>query len=251
MCRMLTAVEAVPDVDLVDREDATSFLLAQAAVLDPVQLEAAGRQLVETFASRLPSVDDPAEVEAVARAERAAERAAQIDEQNSLQVRTRPDGSITGRFHLAPESVAVLNAWLRQADTRHPGEGEFADDRQSDVRRGDHLVATLAHACRTGVEHTRPVHAKVVVTMPLEALQRGLAGSSHPPASTRNADPGSTTGSASPTPPDACGPETPEQWCSPQLTNSGACGRSGAARRPACWRTSTTRRTTRTAGGRR
>jgi hypothetical protein len=151
-------------------------LLAQAAVLDPVQLEAAGRQLVETFASRLPSVDDPAEVEAVARAERAAERAAQIDEQNSLQVRTRPDGSITGRFHLAPESVAVLNAWLRQADTRHPGEGEFADDRQSDVRRGDHLVATLAHACRTGVEHTRPVHAKVVVTMPLEALQRGLAG---------------------------------------------------------------------------
>ena len=176
VCRVLTAVEAVPDVDPVDREDATSFLLAQAAVLDPVQLEAAGRQLVETFASRLPSVDDPAEAEAVARAERAAERAAQQDEQNSLQVRTRPDGSITGRFHLAPESVAVLNAWLRQADTRHPGVGEFADDRQSDVRRGAPLVATLAHACRTGVEHTRPVHAKVVVTMPLEGLQRGLAG---------------------------------------------------------------------------
>jgi hypothetical protein len=64
VCRVLVAVEAVPDVDPVDREDATTFLLAQAAVLDPVQLEAAGRQLVETFASRLPSVDDPAEVEA-------------------------------------------------------------------------------------------------------------------------------------------------------------------------------------------
>jgi hypothetical protein len=176
VCRALTAVEAVPEVDAVDREDATTFLLAQAAVLDPTGLEAAGRRLVEVFASRLPSVDDPADAEAVARAERAAERTAQQDEQNSLHVRTRPDGSVTGRFRLAPESAAVLTAWLRQADTKHPGDGEFADQRQSDVRRGDHLVATMAHACRTGIEHTRPVHATVIVTMPLEALRRGLAG---------------------------------------------------------------------------
>jgi hypothetical protein len=176
VCRVLAAVESVPDVDVVDREDSTTFLLAQAAVLDPAGMEAAGRRLVEVLASRLPSADDPADAETVARAERAAERAAQQDEQNSLHVRTRPDGSVTGRFRLAPESASVLTAWLRQADTKHPGEGEFADQRQTDVRRGDHLVATMAHACRTGVDHTRPVHAKVVLTMPLEALRRGLAG---------------------------------------------------------------------------
>src|SRR4051794_5195646 len=150
------------------------FLLEQCAALDPRGLVAAAEQLVETLTAG-PSVDDPADQAAVERDQRAAERAAQLAEHNSLHVRTRPDGSLTGRFHLVPESTAVVRAWLRQADTRHPGEGEFADQRQPDERRGDHLVATMAHGCRTGVEHTRPVHAKVVVTVPLDALRRGLA----------------------------------------------------------------------------
>lgn len=176
ICRALEAIEALPGVDAVDTDDATSFLLGQAHALDPAGMEAAGRRLVEVFASRGPSVDSPADEAAAARENRAAERAAQQAEQNSLQVRTHADGSVSGRFRFAPESAAVGKAWLRQADTRHPGEGEFADDRQTDVRRGDHLVATLAQACRSGVGHSGPVLAKVVVTVPLQALQRGLAG---------------------------------------------------------------------------
>jgi hypothetical protein len=175
VCRAADALQLVAGTADDDRERAVAFLLDQCAILDPHRLAKVAQELLETLTAR-PSVDNPADRAAVEREQRAAERAAQQDERNSLHVRTRPDGSMTGKFRFAPESAAVLAAWLRQADTKHAGEGEFADDRAPDVRRGDHLVATMAHACRTGVDHTRPVYAKVVVTIPLEALQRGLAG---------------------------------------------------------------------------
>jgi hypothetical protein len=175
ICRSAAALELVAGASAEDRDRAVAFLVEQCSALDPRGLARLAEELVETLTAR-PSVDDPADAAAVAKAERAAERAAQQDEHNSLQLRTRPDGSVTGRFRFTPESAAVVKAWLRQADTKHPGEGDFADQRQTDERRGDHLVATMAHACRTGVDHTRPVHAKVVVTMPLDALRRGLAG---------------------------------------------------------------------------
>ncbi len=67
-------------------------------MLGPRELATVALHLVEQL-TRTPSADDPADAaEQVARELAAAEAAAQRADTNSLIVKRRPDGALTGRF---------------------------------------------------------------------------------------------------------------------------------------------------------
>jgi hypothetical protein len=145
----LAAVDQLDDVDPVEREQATDFLLDQATGLAPRDLATAAAHLVEQL-TRTPSVDSAADAEAVARELAAAEAAAQRAETNTFVVKHRPDGTIAYRGTIRPVDAPALTAWLKRADVRHPGCDGFEDDRPREQRRGDHLVQTL----RTSLTHS-------------------------------------------------------------------------------------------------
>jgi hypothetical protein len=173
----LDEVDQLEKVNDAERADAAVLLLDQARLLCPTDLAVVGRELVEHL-TRTPSVDTDAE--AVARDAERAEEAAQRADRNSLTVKRRPDGSITGRFTLRPLDAPILTGWLKTADVPHPGDGEFADQRDREQRRGDHLAATLRDALTLTPEQkmagAKNVHVKIVVTTSLTDLQRGLDG---------------------------------------------------------------------------
>ncbi len=179
-----TTLARLDTLDRLDpqQEEAAELLLHQAAALDPRSLAAAGQRLVEHL-TRSPSTDDPADAAAVARELAAAEAAAQRAGTNSLVVKRRPDGALTGRFTVRPADVPVLTAWFAQADRRHLGTDGFEDDRPRDQRRGDHLVASLRAGLTSNSgssgEDDQPatrLHVHVKVTTSLDALRDGLIG---------------------------------------------------------------------------
>jgi len=175
----LDQVAQLPQVREVDLADAAALLVDQAGLLCPHDLQVVGRELVEHL-TRTPSVDTSADADAVAREAEAAETAAQRAEQNRLTVKRLPDGSVSGRFRLCPVDAPILTGWLTRADTKHPGDDEFADDRDREQRRGDHLATTLRDALTATPEQraagAKSVQVKVVVTTSLEALQQRLTG---------------------------------------------------------------------------
>ncbi len=172
----LDSVDALEQVDPRNRQAATDFLIHQTTALAPRALTIAATALVEQL-TRSPSVDDPADEEAVARELAAAEAAAQLADTNSLTIRRHPDGSVTGRFSVRPTDVAVLTPWLKQADVPHPGTDGFDDTRPREQRRGDHLVTTLREALTPSDEAPGArVHVHVNVTTTLQALQAAVAG---------------------------------------------------------------------------
>jgi hypothetical protein len=119
-------------------------------------------------------------VAAVAREQDAAEAALARADRNTPVLKRRPDGSLTGRFTLRPLDAPIATGWFKTADAKHPGDGEFADERDRDQRRGDHLVTTLQAALVATPEQRAAgapnVHVKIVVTTSLHALQRGTSG---------------------------------------------------------------------------
>jgi hypothetical protein len=175
----LDEVDALDRVDDVERADAALLLLDQARLLCPADLQVVGRELVEHL-TRTPSVDTDDDAEAVAREAETAEQAAQRADQNRLVVKRRPDGSNTGRFTLRALDAPILSGWLRTADVPHPGEGEFADHRDREQRRGDHLAATLRDGLTVTPEQraagAKNVQVRIVVTTTLPDLRRGLDG---------------------------------------------------------------------------
>ncbi len=173
----LDALDRLEQLDPVEREQAADLLLDQAAALGPRDLATAAQHLVEHL-TRTPSTDDPADAEQVAREHAAAEAAAQRADTNSLIVKRRPDGALTGRFTIRPVDVPALTAWLKAADVPHPGSDGFEDDRPRDQRRGDHLAATLGDALTNGTDKplASKVHVHVNVTTTLDALRNNLTG---------------------------------------------------------------------------
>ena len=171
----LDAVDQLPGVDPVEREEAADFLIGQAAGLEPRHLAAAAAHLVERL-TRTPSTDTAADAEAVARELAAAEAAAQAPEIDTLVVKHRPDGTIAYRGTFRPTDAPVLTAWLKQADKRHPGDDGFDDDRPREHRRGDHLVTTLRQAgTGTGTGGGR-TYVHLTVTTTLDALREKVTG---------------------------------------------------------------------------
>ena len=144
----LDAVDQLPGVDPVEREQAARLLVEQAAGLGPRGLAVAAERILENL-TRSPSTDTLADTEAVARELAAAEAAAQRAETNTLVIKHRPDGTIAYRGTFRPVDAPVLTAWLKQADRKFAGTDGFADDRPREQRRGDHLVTTLRTALTT------------------------------------------------------------------------------------------------------
>jgi hypothetical protein len=175
----LDQVDQLQQVDEADRADAAALLIDQAELLGPRDLQVVGARAGRTPDPH-PSVDSDSDAAEVARDAEAAEAAAQAGDTNPLTGRRRPDGSIHGRFSFRPVDAPIVTGWLKQADVPHAGEGEFADDRPRDQRRGDHLAATLRDAltptAAQRAEGVKAVQVEIVVTTPLTALQRGVGG---------------------------------------------------------------------------
>jgi len=144
----LDAVDQLPEVDPVERDQAAQLLVEQAAGLEPRHLATAAAHLVEEL-TRTPSTDSLADAEAVARELAAAEAAKQAAETNTLVVKRRPDGSLDYRGRIRPTDAPVMTAWLKQADRKFAGCDGFEDDRPREQRRGDHLLTTLRQALTT------------------------------------------------------------------------------------------------------
>lgn len=176
----LDRVALLPEVSGDDRADAASFLVAQCAVLVPRDLARAGQAVVEALTVS-PSEDDPADAAAVERDLARAEADAQAAERNELRV-TRHRGRLRALLDLGTLGEATLLAWLRDADTPHPGEDGFEDQRPLGERRGDALVDLLATAAATAQApqpaEPAPVSpiALLTVTTTLAELQDGLSG---------------------------------------------------------------------------
>jgi hypothetical protein len=177
----LDAVDQLPGVDPVEREQAARLLVQQAAALGPRHLAVAAAHLVEEL-TRTPSTDTLADTEAVARELAAAEAAAQAAETNTLVVKHRPDGSLDYRGRIRPTDVPVMTAWLTQADTKFPGTDGFEDDRPREQRRGDHLVTTLRTHLTGGADNgsggtgAGRTYVHVNVTTTLDALRDAVTG---------------------------------------------------------------------------
>jgi hypothetical protein len=174
----LDTVDQLPGVDPVEREQAADFLIGQAAGLGPRGLAVAAAHLVEEL-TRTPSVDTAADADAVARELAAAEAAKQRAETNTLVIKHRPDGSLTGRFTIRPTDAPVMTAWLKRADQKFPGDDGFEDDRPREQRRGDHLVTTLRHSLTTSSGSGKPAgktYVHVNVTTTLDALRDAVTG---------------------------------------------------------------------------
>ena len=232
----LDQVAQLPQVREVDLADAAALLVDQAGLLCPHDLQVVGRELVEHL-TRTPSVDTSADADAVAREAEAAETAAQRAEQNRLTVKRLPDGSVSGRFRLCPVDAPILTGWLTRADTKHPGDDEFADDRDREQRRGDHLATTLRDALTATPEQraagAKSVQVKVVVTTSLEASSSASPVS---PCSPR----------AAPSPPPSCAASLatpasspPSSAATPQPSTSAAPAATSALRRSRSSRSAT------------
>jgi len=158
-----------------------AVLVEQAAGLGPRGLAVAAERIVENL-TRSPSTDTLADTEAVARELAAAEAAKQAAETNTLVVKRRPDGTLTGRFTIRPTDAPVMTAWLKQADKKFAGTDGFEDDRPREQRRGDHLLTTLRQALTTssgsgsGGTGSGRTFVHVNVTTTLDALRDAVTG---------------------------------------------------------------------------
>ena len=173
----LDAIDQLEGIEPAELVEATTFLVDQAAGLGPRDLAVAATRLVEHL-TRTASVDTAADAEAVARELAAAEAAKQRTETNTLTVKHRPDGTLTGRFTIRPTDASAMTAWFKQADVRHPGDDGFEDDRPREQRRGDHLVTTLRAALTHSSDRksAAKTYVHVNVTTTLDALRDQITG---------------------------------------------------------------------------
>ncbi|HEX4699301.1 MAG TPA: hypothetical protein VH857_08090 [Actinomycetes bacterium] len=141
-------LDRVADLPLVEpdkREQAAEFLVEQAAALIPRELERAGQQIVAHL-TRTPSVDDPAEADAVARERRRAEEEAEaaVRDRACWRHRLRPGRRGRGTLDTGPIGDALVKAWEHRAGKKHPGTDGFQDDRSRDQRLGQALLDLIA-----------------------------------------------------------------------------------------------------------
>ena len=110
----LARIDRVPGVTVGEREHAARFLVEHAAALGPRELTVVGRQLAQTL-TRLPSADDPADAEALAREQDRAEREAQARERNSFRLSRGRDGRCRATLDLGPVGEAAARIWAKAA----------------------------------------------------------------------------------------------------------------------------------------
>jgi hypothetical protein len=127
-----------------ERGQAEDLLLDQAATLDPGELAACGRVLIEALTT-VPDVDDPAE-EARLLAEE--ERAARDQHaRRELTVRPRRDGMIGITGQLEPFTGAAVRAALAARAARTPDTDGLRDERSKTQRMADALTELATTAC--------------------------------------------------------------------------------------------------------
>lgn len=149
---VLDGLAARPEITQPDRAAAGELLVELAATLPPRELLRAGEALIERLTAA-PDTDHPADEEAVAREQAAAEHAARLAERNSMRVTRKAGGGSRTRLELGPIGTATLAAWLStHADALHPGNDGFEDERDRVERRGDALVGLLDAALGRGAE---------------------------------------------------------------------------------------------------
>ena len=149
LAAVLHRIDALPDLDAGSDDGeaggegeagaAAEFMVEQAALLSPPELERAGQAVVEAL-TRSPSVDDPADDAAEAREHERAERELQDQERNWLRVIDRPGGRVRVGTELGPVGAAGFLAWCRRIEKPAPGVDGFEDTRSPAERRGDALA---------------------------------------------------------------------------------------------------------------
>jgi hypothetical protein len=149
LAAVLHRIDALPDLDAGSDDGeaggegeagaAAEFMVEQAALLSPPELERAGQAVVEAL-TRSPSVDDPADDAAEAREHERAERELQDQERNWLRVIHRPGGRVRVGTELGPVGAAGFLAWCRRIEKPAPGVDGFEDTRSPAERRGDALA---------------------------------------------------------------------------------------------------------------
>ena len=142
------ALDQVADLPLVEedeREQAADLLIEQSQELVPRELARAGQQIVQHL-TRTPSVDDPAEEDAIAREQRRAQEEAEAAQRDraSWRHRLRPGRRGRGTLDTGPIGDALIKAWEHAAGRKHPGTDGFEDDRTRDQRLGQALLDLMA-----------------------------------------------------------------------------------------------------------
>ena len=96
--------------------------------------------------TRTPSVDDPAEEDALAREQRLADEEAEAAQRDlaSWRHRLRPGRRGRGTLDTGPVGDALIKAWEHVAGRKHPGTDGFEDDRTRDQRLGQALLDMIA-----------------------------------------------------------------------------------------------------------
>ena len=117
--------------------------------------------------TRTPSVDDPAEEDALAREQRLADEEAEAAQRDlaSWRHRLRPGRRGRGTLDTGPVGDALIKAWEHVAGRKHPGTDGFEDDRTRDQRLGQALLDMIAdylgqprpsHGCEGNQQRHRP-----------------------------------------------------------------------------------------------
>jgi len=160
LTRVLETVETFPGVAEGERTAAGRFLVAQCDALAPRDLERAGRAMVEALTAS-PSVDDPADAEALAREQQRAEAQAQDAERSLLSV-TRRRGRVLAILEPGTIGQAALQQWMRKNGQPHAGTDGSEDTRTRSERLGDALVDLLTAAAGAP---TPPAHSDELVDL--------------------------------------------------------------------------------------
>ena len=153
LAAVLHQVAGLPGLTDAEVDAAAEFLVDQCPHLGPRELARAGQAVIETL-TRTPSVEDPADADAVAREHGQAERALQQADRNWLTVTHRPGGRARIRVDLGPVGTAGFLDWCRRnADTPAAGTDGFEDTRSRAERRGDALADLVnTGAATTGLD---------------------------------------------------------------------------------------------------
>jgi hypothetical protein len=144
-----------------DRADAEAFLVEQAKLFAPRELEKLGRHVRETI--------DPQGDEKLARDEDR-QRAAR-----ELHATLGPDGMVHLRGRLDGETGALLNQLLEPLSKPRPAGAEGPDPRSAPQRRADGFAEILRIAAASGrAGEAGGVRPHLTVTLSWETLQRQL-----------------------------------------------------------------------------
>ena len=160
--RVITAtIGGLPPVEAAVKAKAEEFLIAQAAVLDPLLLGRAGRALTET----LTTTGD------------ADGRWARRQDRRHLHLTPAGDGMVTLRGLLDTEAAATVSAALDPLAAPRPAADGSGDPRTAAQRRADALTELARNALAGGsLPETGGIKPTLIITIGLDVLTGQIAG---------------------------------------------------------------------------